>query len=265
MRLPGGLWRDGERRRSYAWRPLDGRMELSVAEAGAGPGSAPDRVSAALAAALASVGGARATAAVAAELCVGDRQFLMHRLADRLGLGRTWRSEVCAACGERFDFEVRLDELPVREAGPSYPFAEVETGAGRLRLRLPNGADQAAIAEVDAGDAERALLARCLVAGEAGAVDRLSAADRERVDAALEEVSPAVVTQLGAACPACGHAQAVALDPYAALRASPARTLEDVHLLAWSYHWSEREILRLPRARRQFYLARVDRARGLAS
>jgi len=36
-----------------------------------------------------------------------------------------------------------------------------------------------------------------------------------------------------------------------------------VHTLAWYYHWSEAEILALPRARRQLYLSRIDRARGM--
>jgi hypothetical protein len=266
MRLPGGLWRGGERRRSLRWRPLDGRLELSMAEAGTRPGSTPERVGFALAAALEMVGDEPVTESLVGELCVGDRQFLMHRLAERLGLGCPWLTETCHRCQERFDFEVRLEDMPVREAGASYPFADVELSAGRLRLRLPTGRDQAAISTLDdPAQAERELLARCLVEGEAGTLERLGRADLEHIDAALEAVSPAVVTRLAATCPTCGHVQAMEFDPYQALRMSPTRTLDDVHTLAWTYHWSEQDILSLPRHRRQYYLACVDRARGLAS
>ena len=39
--------------------------------------------------------------------------------------------------------------------------------------------------------------------------------------------------------------------------ARAARLLDEVHLLALSYHWSEAEILALPSDRRQDYLKRI--------
>ena len=45
---------------------------------------------------------------------------------------------------------------------------------------------------------------------------------------------------------------------------SPASLLADVHRLAWHYHWSEAEILALPRGRRAHYLALIDAARGMS-
>ncbi len=37
MRLPGGIVRDGARRRDFAFRPLTGAVELALAEAAGGP------------------------------------------------------------------------------------------------------------------------------------------------------------------------------------------------------------------------------------
>jgi hypothetical protein len=74
-----------------------------------------------------------------------------------------------------------------------------------------------------------------------------------------------VVTELASVCPACGASHPVALDPYLVTRRSPRELYDEVHLLAWHYHWSEAEILALPRDRRQLYLRRIDRARGLTS
>jgi len=78
-------------------------------------------------------------------------------------------------------------------------------------------------------------------------------------------VSPWVVTELAASCPACGGTHPVALDPYVIMRRSASELYDEVHTLAWYYHWSEAEILVLPRARRQLYLSRVDRARGMTN
>jgi len=68
-----------------------------------------------------------------------------------------------------------------------------------------------------------------------------------------------------AACPECGTARAVDLDPYGALRHRPDTLLLQVHRLAWHYHWSEAEILALPRPRRLRYLQLIDQARGLSA
>ena len=53
------------------------------------------------------------------------------------------------------------------------------------------------------------------------------------------------------------------IAPYGALARTPAGLLAEVHRLAWHYHWSEAEILALPRHRRQQYLRLIDAARGM--
>ena len=266
MRLPGGLVRDCGREREATAKELDGHLELVLAPTPGSGSSLPARVTRALAAWLASFGGAPAGHAQVDELCVADRQFLMHRLAEALGLGRPWITARCERCSAPFDFEIAFADLPVREAGPTFPFAEVETSAGTLRARVPSGADQAAVTGASsAAEGARALLARCLLDGAAARVDALTADDLQRIDEALEAVSPAVVTRVEAACPACDQPQVVPIDPYLALRHVAAPVLDDVHRIASVYHWAERDILALERARRHFYLERIDRGRGLVS
>jgi len=257
MLLPGGIVRDGERRRHFAFRPVDGALEAAVAEAVAAP-SMPAAVTAALAAALADVGGEPATAEAVRGLAVGDRQFLVRQLSAHLGRDRVWMTADCGACGEAFDFEVAQAELPVKEAGVGYPYAEVATPCARLRLRVPTGADQEVIAELPDGQAVRRLFERCLIAGAAQEDDDLDAAE-----AAVEAVSPEVALAVLAACPACGTSNEIAVDPYLVLATRSDELFTEVHRLASSYHWSEAEILALPRARRQLYLRLIDRARGL--
>src|SRR5262249_34730219 len=156
-------------------------------------------------------------------------------------------------CGTPFDLAVDFDALPVGEAGPGFPFVTVQTEAGPVVLRVPTGSDEVAIGTLsDAVQAERALLRRCVVRGELP--EALSASDLAQIETALDEISPWVVTELAGSCPACGATHPVALDPYVVMRRSARELLDEVHTLAWHYHWSEAEILALPRERRHLYL-----------
>jgi hypothetical protein len=267
--LPGGLWRHGECRRDYSFRPLSGEVELAIAQAaitalGAkGRGSVPQRVTAVLSAALAELGGAAVQPEEVRALPVADRQFLMRQLAVQLGMEESWLAAACARCGVGYDFPVRHGELPFKAAGEGYPFATVETSLGTARFRVPDGGDQEAIAEIeDEEEARRMLARRCAVEPLAG---ELSDEDLDRVEQALEEVAPEVVTRAQVACPDCGRPGEVHLDPYLCLGAADSGLFVEIHALASAYHWSEREILALPRDRRRLYLALVDQGRGMVS
>jgi hypothetical protein len=263
MKLPGGILRSGEVRRQFRFRELDGALELGVAELAGRDTPLPRRVSRVLAAVLEQVGGEPVDEALAGQLCVADRQFLMRGLERLLGRERPWRAVMCGACHERFDFELRASELPVKEAGEGFPFVQVDTGQGRVRVRVPTGADQEALLEAPLADV-RGLLARC-VETPGFEVARLEEEDVQRIDAALEAVAPAVVTRVWAVCAACGAGQEVEVDPYTCLSLSPEALLEEVHTLASVYHWSERDILALPRHRRRQYLRLVERTAGVTA
>jgi hypothetical protein len=59
------------------------------------------------------------------------------------------------------------------------------------------------------------------------------------------------------------HEVDVAALTLARLAAVQRRTIEEVHVLARRYHWSEAEVLAVPPRRRARYLALLDReARG---
>jgi hypothetical protein len=267
MTLPGGLWRHGECRRDWSFRPLTGEIEMSILEAGRGSESVPQRVTAVLSTVLAELGGAAAQRDAVRALSVADRQYLMRRIASLIGLEESWIAARCLTCGAGFDVPVRESELPVKPAGEGYPFADVETSLGPVRFRVPVGADQEAIAAIpDLQAARRALALRCAVAPLSGELSgELSDEDLDRAEQALEAIAPEVATQAQAACPDCGRPATVELDPYHCLGAAPGGLFLDIHILASAYHWSEKEILALPRERRRLYLSFVDRSRGMVS
>ncbi len=267
MLLPGGVWRRGERRRDFAFKPITGEVELALAEAAESGAGLPARVTAVLEAALAQIGGEPASKELVRGLTVADRQFLARLLAARLERDAVWLTARCRACGHDFDFHVQQSALPMKEAGAEV--ASVDTSLGRCRLRLPTGADQEAITDLGSEEeALRALVGRCLVAvGDEVAPDdaprALTEDDLKRIDEALEAVAPEVALRAQTECPECKSTNDVWLDPYLSLALHGGGLLQEIHALASAYHWSESEILRLPRSRRQVYLRLVDRARGM--
>ncbi|MDD5389857.1 MAG: hypothetical protein PHD37_10955 [Gallionellaceae bacterium] len=266
MQLPGGLVENGARRRDWAFHPVSGALELALAEAGEQAASTPEAVTRALALALDRLAGEAATRPRVAGLCVGDRQFLMRELDRHLGHQGGWFQAECRQCGARFDFPLDYADLPVQEAGEGYPQAQVDMDGRQLRFRLPTGADQEILAGLPEAEAPRWLLRQLANDPEALAPlaqtpgqDLIAAAD-----AALDAIAPGIVLRVQTSCPECGGGNEVELDPYRALARGSDNLLREVHQIAAHYHWSEADILNLPRARRHRYLQLIDRARGMA-
>lgn len=266
MELPGGLWDDGACRKSFAFKPITGHLELAVMESEGH--SVPQRVTAALAAALAELCGAKPRWERVHRLSVGDRQFLMRRLALLLEPNQRWLTHRCRECESRFDFFLQLSSLPVKPAGPGFPFAAVETGQGVCRLRAVTGADQEAIALLeDMVAARRTLIQRSVVSldGKPPPAElNFSERELENIENALERIAPEVATEIQAPCPECAAANRIAVDPYECLARRKDSLYQEIHALAWHYHWSEKAILALPRPRRTLYLQLIDRARGMS-
>ncbi|MEM7583452.1 MAG: hypothetical protein AAF560_08740 [Acidobacteriota bacterium] len=262
MLLPGGLCEHGERLRRFAFKPPTGAIELAMMRHD--HDSLPQRVTQVLCEALEHVGDLSPDADRLQGLCVGDRQFLIRRLAIHFGWDGGWRTVACGHCESEFDLFIETSALPVKEAGEGFPFAEANLEGRSVRLRVPNGADQQRIAGIESDDeALRALLELCLVTPSDLSVAELPKSAVERLEQELEAVAPEVVTQVESACPDCGRANAIAVDPYACLQGDGGELLAEVHALAMSYHWSEPQILALPRDRRLHYLELVDRSRGM--
>ena len=187
----------------------------------------------------------------------------MRKLEQHLGHAGGWFEVACSACEANYDFHLDYAELPVQPAGTSYPIAHAEVAGSSLAFRLPNGADQEALAALPQSESRLWLLRQ--LAQDAIAVDDLDEAAIAAIEAALEAISPGVVLTVQACCPECGAENRVDLNPYLALSRGSEAVLQDVHQIAAHYHWSETEILALPLTRRRRYLHLIDRARGMVT
>jgi hypothetical protein len=109
-----------------------------------------------------------------------------------------------------------------------------------------------------------ALLGRCVQnigpwenPGLAG-IRQLSQQAHLEIERQIETVAPAVELTMAGNCPECGQAFAIPFDLtgffWSELRTSRDLLLREVHFLAFHYHWSEREIMAMPRDQRRSYI-----------
>lgn len=279
--LPGGLVdAQGVVHREVELVPLRGRDELLFAtEQGE---LRHDRITELLVRCVRSIG---AVSPVSRNhlrsLPVADRQYLLLKLREATFGDRFEGTVACAsrACRARIDIDFPLGAIPIKESsdkGPLYSMqlssaacaaSALAGGDAEVVFRLPNGSDQEAIEGMlqhDERSAAAALLARCVQRvgprqspGAAG-IARLSARALMEIEQRIEEVAPAVELTAAGDCPECGAGFAIPLDLtglfWSECRISRARLLREVHYLAFHYHWSEREIMAMPRSLRREYI-----------
>lgn len=281
--LPRGVI-NGDRVGDAEIRPLTGRDEeflaAGSADGRAGLGSMAAAVTALLARCVVSLSaaGERPSEEVLRSLSVGDREaLLLHvrraTLGDRIDCVATCPDP---SCRERLDLTLSVEGLLVEpDPAPLEWYEELFAASSGdevpVRFRLPTGADQEATAELAATDpvaAGRALLARCVAAspgsgaGGAELPDHLASA----VGARMAELDPQAEIRLAFDCAVCGRGADVLFDTASFLIAELAATIDrlydEVHAIAWHYHWSEAEILDLPRAKRRRYLDLIAASLG---
>src|SRR5262249_20075880 len=208
-------------------------------------------------------------------LSIGDREALLLHLR-RLTLGETLSCVLaCPACAEQLDLELQAAELllpPYRHATDLHETSVRLKGAAyRIRFRLPNGADQEQAAMLVATAPQAAaelVLRRCvqeIVDERTGEVihdipELVAAALAEK----MAELDPQAEILLELACPACSGSFGTSLDIasyfYRELCGRERDLYRDVHLLAFHYHWTEAEILRLSRPKRLLYAVHLGGA-----
>lgn len=241
-------------------RPLQTQDMLTVWERGAGAHPV-DRALALLACAL-----PESRRDELANLSVGRRDRLL------FGLRRATFGEIlpmrtqCPRCGEQLEFDLPCADLCTEPGREDTGSLEVCAEGYRLRVRLPDSFDLAAIArETSVDAARRTLLERCVLAarsdGRPVAAGDLPEALVSAAATALAEADSCAEVLIDLACPACAHAWQGELDIasflWAEIDARAQRLLLGVHRLASAYGWTEAEILALIPARRELYLQMV--------
>jgi hypothetical protein len=166
----------------------------------------------------------------------------------------------CKACTQLLT--LRLD---LRRFVPVHAEADTPVEVAGLLFRRPTTRDLAAIAGriggADTNDVDDATEHLCRrLALDPWPADGAAPA-RDAIDAALDAADPLADLLLELACEHCGQVQRAPLDIASTLwdevSAEAARVIDDVHLLAGAYGWSEDQVLAMTPARRALYKQRV--------
>jgi len=165
----------------------------------------------------------------------------------------------CPACGERMEFAADAAEFP-RPTEIGLEPIEVDG----LQFRRPTSRHLARLTDAtDPDAAARELLLACAESPDSLPQDEDAlAAMLVEVEQTMEDADPWADISVAVRCPACDHEEAAALDIASLLWEEVAsraqRLLDDIHVLAQAYGWSEPEVLALSDARRAAYLERVQ-------
>lgn len=193
----------------------------------------------------------------AAKIVTADRDRLLALLYISLYGSRVESTVSCKECGQKFDLDFSLNEL-LKHYRPSTALIsdngkyELEPG---ISFRLPTGEDEMLIDGYTGAEAEKKLLERCLLEGNAET-------DNEKVQLKMSELAPVLSMEMQALCPECSHEQQVQFDMQSffltKLKQEKVVLVREVHNIASQYHWSHREILDLPRSLRKQYAALIQ-------
>lgn len=200
-----------------------------------------------------------------AQLPVGCRDRLLLQLREWM-FGSTVMAVLrCPACQASLD--VRFDTADIRfgDAVPSAGPFDLRVAGADLAVRLPTSLDLAALHGcADAIEGERVLLERCIwKAGGDRLGDQLVTSEiHDAVDQLMARADPQADVRLAATCPECDKGWLALFDIasffWKEIRAFAHQLMFDVHTLASSYGWAERDILAMSPCRRQRYVAMVQ-------
>jgi hypothetical protein len=176
-------------------------------------------------------------------------------------------------CHEKLEVDANITDLLLPPYGETIQAHEFIYGQGEsapsiVRFRLPTGADQeaaAVVAHTDVAAAADFLLRQCVqsaTASDGSTIEKLPEAVAEQVSERMAELDPQAEITLHLACLVCGGTFSTIFDTAGyliqELEAEAQHLYREVHFLAFHYHWSAIEILRMSTERRRKFLRLLE-------
>jgi hypothetical protein len=150
---------------------------------------------------------------------------------------------------------------------PEAAFFENGKPFHELTFRLPTGADQELVSPRLAENESLALtelFARCIQSIGAVAIESpaqlegLSSMARMEIELEMLRVAPRIELNMDVICPECTRVFTAPFDLqdffFGEMRTSRDLLYREVHYLAYHYHWSEKEIMEMPKDARRNYI-----------
>lgn len=189
-----------------------------------------------------------------AELPVGRRDELLLRMREWAFGPDLACVTACPSCKERLETTIQCAQI---RAEPPANLDSIDVEGYSVRLRPPTTADILAAERANPDEVNGLILARCTnlphdappSVGDA-LIDSMKAAD------------PQAQVELTLDCPVCLHRWTALFDilPFfwKEIDVWARRTLQDIHLLASAYGWTQSEVMALTAARRRTFTEMVS-------
>lgn len=206
---------------------------------------------------------------MAASLLVADREFILLMLR-RATFGDKVESTLPCPwpdCGKNIDIDFNISSIPITRLDTVLPVYEAEILSHQVLYRLPNGTDQEFIAnsvKTNEANVTSLLLQRCILqidntlSPTLEDIQCLHADIRLEVEKSLEARAPNLDLTMELDCPECSRTFIAPFELqdffFSEVKTNIDLLYREIHYLAFHYHWSESEIMQMPRERRRRYI-----------
>jgi hypothetical protein len=196
-----------------------------------------------------------------AALTIGQCDALLLDLREQLFGTRLECETRCPQCAERLEFAVATQSLRVAASEPRHEPQPLAIDGVRIAVRAVTVADVEACAGATTPEAAvQVLLTRCIEPVEL-ADATLDTAHLEAIEQRMAGLDPQADLRIDLACPQCARGWSEPFDIGSFLtremHAWAQRVLDEIHVIAAGYGWSESDILALSPARRRHYVERI--------
>lgn len=267
--LPGGFWIDGVRHQEVELRALTGNDQDYFLEAKKSLFQA-EWTTALLARCIKRLGPLNpVTSDNVRSLTVGDREALLLH-ARRLTLGNQLDCVVNCPnddCGEKMGLNLAISNFlltPYENAQDLYETTISENDKSyQVKFRLPTGSDQeeaARTAKSNPHGAAEQVLRSCIMNINTDSKDEVEALPlsvKENLPYIIAELDPQAELTLNISCTGCRTQFSTILDAGSyfsrELKSNLNHLYNEVHLIAYHYHWSEKEIMSMTTSKRHRY------------
>jgi len=200
------------------------------------------------------------------DMVIGERNKNLFELRQSL-FGSALQAYIeCGGCGEALDLEFSIEDFEFAATIDTSESYSVSSGAIQARVRLPNGNDLTALASASSVEEGRQILfSLCVLKLQRNNVEidvaELEIDELSELEAEIAELDPRMEILFDVHCPSCSHCwqSPLQLDSFLwqEFDSYARQLLENVHLLANHYGWSEQDILAMSHVRRQHYIKRL--------
>lgn len=202
-----------------------------------------------------------------ARCSIGKRNDLLLTIREQIFGKELHGSSKCSECGKALEFIADVDEFRVpSEPADQDAVYELESAGYRIRVRLLNSLDLAAIADCDVETGRRLLARRAVqkLSREAQqvTVDELPDEAIAAISQTMAVCDPQANMDIDLECPECHRDFSIPFDIgsflWREINAQAKRLLREVEVLARYFGWREADILAMTSVRRHQYLAMVE-------